>query len=267
MLAAASDVFDKMLGIGMRESESGRICIEDAPPHVVDALLQYIYTCKFPWTNSLDSCMAIQAALVDVLPVFDIDLCSSTIAALVVSGAGGKGAACNGTYIFDRMQDTRPLYKNDSGAIVYWNDMNDAWMINNEDQCGGWFYEQPRNFRSDWPPSGTWSTTGYEGGDAFPPPSVALLKVEELVENTLKLGEVAKRFMVNELACLCAHLAYCATRHSFDSLYRSDASSEDKVRMLRLLQTDIANEESAKLAASIFKGLDTKDRAAIVCSL
>ena len=41
-----------------------------------------------------------------------------------------------------------------------------------QDDVGGWFYCHP-NARAPFPPSGCWTTDGYTGRDADPPPLVS----------------------------------------------------------------------------------------------
>eukprot|EP00397_Hematodinium_sp_SG-2012_P002519 GEMP01002526.1.p1 GENE.GEMP01002526.1~~GEMP01002526.1.p1 ORF type:complete len:1175 (+),score=189.51 GEMP01002526.1:145-3669(+) len=89
---------------------------------------------------------------------------------IVISGAGGLGGKCNGTYgpTPDRQHKEKPLYKNRAGSIIYWSGF---WKMNVIDNAGGWFYSVHLSTGPE-PPTGQWTVYGYTGGKANPPPKV-----------------------------------------------------------------------------------------------
>jgi len=91
---------------------------------------------------------------------------SSTI---YVFGAGGVGCAVNGAYCESAMFNQRPKYtKQGDRAIIFFDKY---WKINIVDDTDSWVYSFP-DANQHWPPAERWTTSGYEKGDAEPPPDV-----------------------------------------------------------------------------------------------
>jgi hypothetical protein len=89
---------------------------------------------------------------------------------VMVSGAGGVGAPTNGRYAQIGMWNGRPKFKHVAGScIIYFE--NGAWYINDEDDTTAWFYKASQS-DIDMPYCGAWTTEGYDGSDADPPPIV-----------------------------------------------------------------------------------------------
>jgi hypothetical protein len=86
----------------------------------------------------------------------------------IVEGAGGVGAPCNGVYSKAGTFNDQSKYKHVTGsAIIYFEKV---WKMSDVDDTSGWYYEAPE--RSDAVYCGQWTTTGYTGGKAYPPPTV-----------------------------------------------------------------------------------------------
>jgi glutamine synthetase len=91
----------------------------------------------------------------------------------IVAGAGGLGSATNGAYVAIGRFNGKLLYKKpDGSAIIYFRD---KWKINDEDDTSGWLYSHGST--GSEPPVGGWTTEGYNGGSADPPPKVQAANV------------------------------------------------------------------------------------------
>lgn len=125
----------------------------------------------------------------------------------VVSGAGGRGAACNGVYEKVGEHQGKPMFKLRGGnAIIYFQK---KWKITVGGQPRGWFYSYPGS-ASDEPPLGRWTTQGYQNGDADPAPTVSRQsQADDDTQNIIfcfvykyrarfavVAGEIIKRFVV-----------------------------------------------------------------------
>ena len=97
---------------------------------------------------------------------------------LVVSGAGGKGASCNGTYAFSREHEGRPLYKKEGGAAIIY--FKKDWKLNDHGSTQGWYYSCGALSGSGEalaePPTGQWGREGYNSPDVEPCPMVTLVE-------------------------------------------------------------------------------------------
>ena len=94
-----------------------------------------------------------------------------------VEGAGGCGAAVNGWYERQGTSNDKPKYHQIGGTgIIYyysndrWTEFNDRWKLNDEDDEDGWYYSRAES--SDTPPEGQWTTEGFGGSGADPPPTL-----------------------------------------------------------------------------------------------
>ena len=86
-----------------------------------------------------------------------------------VSGAGGVGAAVNGRYVQNGVHLDRPVYAQVGGeAVIYFSD---CWKINGARGYDGWLYAV-ESATGALPPTGRWTTFGYDIGDADPAPIV-----------------------------------------------------------------------------------------------
>ena len=99
----------------------------------------------------------------------------------VVSGAGGKGAPCNGTYAFSREHEGRPLYKKEGGAAIIY--FKKDWKLNDHGSTQGWYYScasrgcgEALGTALNEPPTGQWSREGYNSPDVEPCPIVTLVE-------------------------------------------------------------------------------------------
>jgi hypothetical protein len=100
-----------------------------------------------------------------------------TQADIMVSGAGGVGAPTNGRYTQIDVWNDKPKFKHVSeGSIIYFD--GGAWYINDEDDTTAWLYKASQ---SETAPLcfGEWTTEGYDGGDADPPPIVTQARLME----------------------------------------------------------------------------------------
>lgn len=99
-----------------------------------------------------------------------------------VSGAGGKGSIANGQYKHSGSMEGKPMYKQIGGeGILYCFEL---WKITPKGDTTGWFYAAPSGGNGPEPPSGMWTTDGYNGGSADPPPIITKLdRVSAAVAN------------------------------------------------------------------------------------
>eukprot|EP01043_Picozoa_sp_COSAG02_P007258 COSAG02_NODE_215_length_28614_cov_43.077047_7_plen_1563_part_00 len=97
--------------------------------------------------------------------------------AFTVSGSGKS--RCNGPYRQEGSNDGKPMYKQVGGSgLIYFSSF---WKLNDETNTHGWYYSV-RGSTGDEPPTGQWTTHGYSGSDADPPPTVT--RVEQQVGET-----------------------------------------------------------------------------------
>lgn len=90
-----------------------------------------------------------------------------------VSGAGGKGSVVDGQYKHFGSMEGKPMYKQVGGdGILY---CFEFWKITPKGDTTGWFYAAPSSGNEPEPPSGMWTTEGYNGGNVDPPPVVTKL--------------------------------------------------------------------------------------------
>eukprot|EP00439_Symbiodinium_sp_Y106_P065740 s2985_g10.t1 len=76
-----------------------------------------------------------------------------SILSITVSGARD---ACNGSYKFDGLHQGKPLFKSDTGAIIYFQRF---WKMNAAYRTSSWMYSLPDS-RTALPPEGEWTREG-----------------------------------------------------------------------------------------------------------
>lgn len=97
---------------------------------------------------------------------------------ILVTGAGKP--ELNGVYQLGGTFDGKNYYQNSNGKSIY---CKGWWKIGTislkKDGSQGWYYSMPEpRMEGDAPPDGKWTTHGYEGIDAVPPPTVQHLDRE-----------------------------------------------------------------------------------------
>mmetsp|Transcript_56860 Transcript_56860/g.163245 ORF Transcript_56860/g.163245 Transcript_56860/m.163245 type:complete len:1237 (+) Transcript_56860:1-3711(+) len=98
---------------------------------------------------------------------------------ILVTGAGI--AKMNGAYQLAGKFEGKNYYQNSSGTAIY---CKNWWKIGHFSSTRGgatqgWYYSMPEpRSETDVPPSGTWTTHGYDGIDALPVPTVQHLDQE-----------------------------------------------------------------------------------------
>merc|ERR1711924_501189 len=90
----------------------------------------------------------------------------------------------DGDYVSVEQYNARPIYKKKDGdSIIYFNI---TWKMNYHDNPTAWIYQMPGSEAAVEPPQGQWTTDGYRGGDAYPPPTLTLRTQAERTEFTLQ---------------------------------------------------------------------------------
>ena len=74
----------------------------------------------------------------------------------------------NGWYERQGTSNDKPKYHQIGGTGIIYCRRN--WKINNQDNEGGWYYSRAES--GGTPPEGQWTTEGYGGSDADPPPTL-----------------------------------------------------------------------------------------------
>jgi hypothetical protein len=107
------------------------------------------------------------------LPIVSHQWRSPECSFLVVTGAGGSGARCNGTYRRSpEFHEKCPVFRQVGGDSVLFR-RGGLWLINYKNDFGGWYYSQKADLACpNLPPEGKWTTKGYAVGDANPAPTV-----------------------------------------------------------------------------------------------
>jgi len=102
---------------------------------------------------------------------------------ILVTGAGK--VKLNGTYQVAGTYEGKKYYQNSNGAVLY---CKNWWKIGHftppatagGSSVAGWFYSMPEpHEESEKPPSGRWTTHGYDGNDANPAPMVQITSEED----------------------------------------------------------------------------------------
>lgn len=92
------------------------------------------------------------------------------VSILSVEVSGARLSACNGVFRFDGLHQQKPLFKADSGAIIYFNRF---WKINGVFKTSSWMYSNPS--KSSLPPEGEWTLEGSLEITAGSAPTVKLV--------------------------------------------------------------------------------------------
>eukprot|EP00435_Cladocopium_sp_Y103_P024455 s2769_g6.t1 len=93
------------------------------------------------------------------------------VSILSVEVSGARLSACNGIFRFDGLHQQKPLFKADSGAIIYFNRF---WKINGVFKTSSWMYSNPES-KSSLPPEGKWTLEGSLETTAGSAPTVKLV--------------------------------------------------------------------------------------------
>jgi len=100
----------------------------------------------------------------EVSPIYDKDD-MSVVSLITLRVASASEAACNGTFHYESPHKGRPLFKSDSGAIVYFSQ---CWKMNRCFKTTNWLYSVEGS-DSQLPPTGPWTAHGSQGGGGVPP--------------------------------------------------------------------------------------------------
>lgn len=95
-----------------------------------------------------------------------------------MTGAGGRGVGCNGTYTKQGTHMGKAVYRTTRGrGLIYWRGF---WKMSNSDAKGGdfrgWFYSV-KDSSGNAPPTGRWTTAPNVPG-ADPPPTLTVPQKE-----------------------------------------------------------------------------------------
>lgn len=93
------------------------------------------------------------------------------VSILSIEVTGAWLSACNGVFRFDGLHQQKPLFKADSGAIIYFNRF---WKINGVFKTSSWTYSNPES-KSSLPPEGQWKLEGSQGTTAGMAPMVKVV--------------------------------------------------------------------------------------------
>ncbi|CAK9105328.1 unnamed protein product [Durusdinium trenchii] len=77
------------------------------------------------------------------------------VSILSVEVAGARMSACNGIFRYDGLHQQKPLFKADSGAIIYFNRF---WKMNAVFKTSSWMYSHES--KESLPPEGDWTLQG-----------------------------------------------------------------------------------------------------------
>jgi len=83
---------------------------------------------------------------------------------VVVSDAGIE--SINGTYVYSRLFNSKPLFRNKNGAILYFREF---WKLNDIEEFTGWLYYNPNDVEK--PPEDPW-TCAQRSADFEPAPTI-----------------------------------------------------------------------------------------------
>ncbi|CAD7949003.1 unnamed protein product [Amoebophrya sp. A120] len=158
-----------------------------------------------------------------------------------VKGAGGAGIPCNGDYQPSGSYRDHPMYKNESGAIIYWAGF---WKMNYTDQVTGWYYAHDKSHGMATPPEGQWSNYGYNGRRAFPCPFLSRGNLpfprptEKLqVGNRCVLAVTERESVTSSVNTKIVAVSPVLTESSVGEVVRRD---EDDRLLVRNLQTGLS---------------------------
>ncbi|CAJ1438740.1 unnamed protein product [Effrenium voratum] len=91
------------------------------------------------------------------------------VSLISIEVTGARVAACNSIFRFDGLHQGKPLFKSESGAIIYFNRF---WKMNSVFKTSSWLYSAPD--RGSLPFEGEWTLEGSMGLSAGTVPVVAI---------------------------------------------------------------------------------------------
>jgi len=114
-----------------------------------------------------------------------------------VTAAGAAAEVCNGSYSFECNHKGRPLFKNDSGAIIYFNEF---WKMNSSYKVTSWLYGVA-SATGPLPPVGPWTAENSKGVTVTASKQKSQVQAEKDTQIMLMDGQLLQKNMENKSWC------------------------------------------------------------------
>ncbi|CAL1165245.1 unnamed protein product [Cladocopium goreaui] len=172
------------------------------------------------------------------------------VSILSVEVSGARLSACNGVFRFDGLHQQKPLFKADSGAIIYFNRF---WKINGVFKTSSWMYSNPES-KSSLPPEGEWTLEGSLETTAGSAPTVKLVD-----EPFRSLGPQGVSLRLQGGRTVLKREENKSWRWIDVPIYAENESAEDGIESLEALCARLEREEAEDSAELNFGLFATSD--------